>query len=63
VEPEDPDRPDNLWTSAGVDAGARGGFEDRSHERGMQLWATKYRRFLAIASVAAAMGAIGCARR
>jgi NAD(P)-dependent dehydrogenase (short-subunit alcohol dehydrogenase family) len=62
-EPEDPDRPDNLWTPVRIDAGAHGRFGRRSHERSMQLWVTKHRGALAVACVAGAMGAIGRPRR
>jgi NAD(P)-dependent dehydrogenase (short-subunit alcohol dehydrogenase family) len=42
----EPGRPDNLWApvdgSAGHDHGARGIFDDRSHDRSAQLWMSQH---------------------
>jgi NAD(P)-dependent dehydrogenase (short-subunit alcohol dehydrogenase family) len=43
-EPEDPNRPDNLWQPVPGDHGARGPFDDRARETSAQLWATTHRR-------------------
>ena len=53
-EPEDPRRPDNLWTSVPGDRGARGGF-DEAAESSAELWAVTNRR--AIAAGALLIGA------
>ena len=39
-EPEDPNRPDNLWSPVddAEDHGYHGGFKNRSHEHSPQLW-------------------------
>jgi NAD(P)-dependent dehydrogenase (short-subunit alcohol dehydrogenase family) len=52
-EPEDPDRPDNLFSPVAIDAGARGTFDERSHATSVQWWAAKHRRELAAAGAAA----------
>jgi NAD(P)-dependent dehydrogenase (short-subunit alcohol dehydrogenase family) len=52
-EPEDPGRPDNLFSPVAVDAGARGTFDERSHLASVQWWASKHRGQLAAAGVAA----------
>ncbi|HET7274212.1 MAG TPA: SDR family oxidoreductase [Longimicrobiaceae bacterium] len=53
-EPRDPDHPHNLWDPVPGDHGAHGVFDDRSRDSSIQLWATKHRRMLGIAGVAAA---------
>jgi NAD(P)-dependent dehydrogenase (short-subunit alcohol dehydrogenase family) len=50
-EPEDPQRPHNLWDPVPGDAGAHGVFDDRSSRHSFQLWLTMYRRTLALAAV------------
>ena len=42
-EPEDPDRPDNLWVPVGGDHGAHGVFDDRASDTSPQLWAATHR--------------------
>ena len=39
-----PDRVDNLFDVPPGDPGAHGPYDDRAHERSVQLWATKHRR-------------------
>ncbi|MDX1546444.1 MAG: hypothetical protein R3247_05630, partial [Rhodothermales bacterium] len=58
--PEDPDRPDNLWAPVPGDHGAHGIFDDQAHEVSPQLWATKNRRWLALAGagLAGLLGAL-----
>src|ERR687885_2109094 len=50
-EPEDPDRPDNLWEPVPGDWGAHGRFDRRARERSAQLWASMHRHWLAAAGV------------
>src|SRR5688500_3917712 len=57
-EPENPDRPDNLWKPVPGDHGARGPFSDRAKGRSFQLWATTHRGSLAAALVGAFAGAM-----
>ncbi len=45
-EPVDLNRPDNLWEPLPGDFGAHGEFDDRSHPRSLQLWATTHRGLL-----------------
>jgi NAD(P)-dependent dehydrogenase (short-subunit alcohol dehydrogenase family) len=56
----DPDRPANLWQPAdgadGHDFGAHGDFDDRSHRRSFQLWASQHHGLLGVAGLAAAGG-------
>ena len=55
-EPRDPDAPENLWKPADADRdfGAHGAFDDRSHDRSPQLWASQHH-----GAVAAAVGVAG----
>ena len=57
-QPRDPDAPENLWEPADEtrDFGARGAFDDRSHSRSPQLWASQHH-----GAVAAAVGVLGAA--
>ena len=55
-EPEDPNRPDNLWEPVAGDRGAHGRFDDRSHGRSLQWWATTHRGVVALGAAAAAAG-------
>ena len=48
-EPEDPDRPDNLWEPVPGDHGAHGRFDDRARSSSWQLWADMHRGWLAAA--------------
>ncbi len=52
-QPEDPNRPDNLFTPVPFDLDAHGSFDDRSHARSAQWWVTKHRTTLAAAGAAA----------
>jgi short-subunit dehydrogenase len=47
-EPEDPNRPSNLWEPVDDerDYGAHGTFDDRAKEQSSQLWATKHKQLL-----------------
>jgi hypothetical protein len=55
-EPEDPDRPDNLWEPVPGDQGAHGRFDDQAHSRSFQWWATTHRGLVALGAAAAAAG-------
>jgi len=57
--PLDPERPANLWKPLGVDEGAHGRFDGEAKARSVQLWATKHRRGLAAAGLAASALAAG----
>jgi NADP-dependent 3-hydroxy acid dehydrogenase YdfG len=48
-EPEDPNRPNNLWEAVPGDHGADGRFGDRAHPRSYELWAGRYRNWIAAA--------------
>jgi len=49
-EPEDPSRPNNLWTpvDGGQDWGAHGRFDDRAQGHSVELWADLHRGALAV---------------
>jgi len=57
LDPEDPDRPANLWSPPPGDPGAHGRFDQTAHGRSAQLWASLHRR--AVATGAAAAAGIG----
>lgn len=65
-EPEDPGRPNNLWSPVddNQDHGGRGPFDKRSHGHSLQLWADLHRRSLGvIAGGASLAGVIWLAQR
>lgn len=55
-QPEDPNRPNNLWKPISGDHGAHGTFSARAHHESYELWASLNRRWLALT-----LGAIGTA--
>jgi NAD(P)-dependent dehydrogenase (short-subunit alcohol dehydrogenase family) len=58
-EPEDPNRPHNLWEPVPGDHGAEGAFTDRSSGWSAQWWASKHRGTIAAgALIGAAVAAI-----
>jgi hypothetical protein len=61
TEPEDPDRPDNLWRAVDDirDFGPYGRFAARTKRSSWQVWLTEHRRAVA---AAAAVVAVGLAR-
>ncbi|MDQ6849448.1 MAG: SDR family oxidoreductase [Actinomycetota bacterium] len=67
--PHDRDAPVNLWDPAdgpdGRDFGAHGIFDDTSHERDPQLWASHHHGLLAaaLAAIGAALGSLAWRRR
>ncbi|SRR6266496_1547910 len=52
-EPDDPDRPVNLWEPVPGDHGARDGF-DSAHNRSLAAWMSRHRRSLTATTLAAA---------
>jgi len=65
-EPEDPARPDNLWSPVEGDPGAHGRFDRQALGRSLEFWAVKHRDALALAAgslVAVALGAAARSRR
>jgi NAD(P)-dependent dehydrogenase (short-subunit alcohol dehydrogenase family) len=65
--PKPADQPANLWEPAdgpqGEDFGAHGRFDDRSHARSPQVWASQHHGVLAAAGVGRAVGATALVRR
>ena len=55
-EPEDPDRPDNLWKPLPGDHGAHGNFDSLARHRSLQLKANLNRRWIGIGIALAAGG-------
>jgi NAD(P)-dependent dehydrogenase (short-subunit alcohol dehydrogenase family) len=51
-EPEDPERPNNLWEPVPGDHGAHGAFDRRATMNCPQLWAEKHRGWLALGAAA-----------
>jgi NAD(P)-dependent dehydrogenase (short-subunit alcohol dehydrogenase family) len=66
-EPHDPTAPENLWKPAdgegGRDFTSHGAFDDRSHERSPQLWASQHHGVVAAGLSAAAVIGLGIWRR
>jgi NAD(P)-dependent dehydrogenase (short-subunit alcohol dehydrogenase family) len=60
-EPEDPDRPDNLWEPLGGDHGAQGRFGDRASEHSPQLWTSMHRRGVTLGALLAAGATVAMA--
>jgi NAD(P)-dependent dehydrogenase (short-subunit alcohol dehydrogenase family) len=57
-EPEQPGRPDNLWTPLPGDHGAHGAFDSRARAHSAQLWLTEHRGLaLVAAGIAGAVAA------
>jgi len=54
-EPEDPNRPFNLWEPVSGDQGAHGRFDRRSHGRSVQFFLSARRRWIAAVAAAAAL--------
>jgi NAD(P)-dependent dehydrogenase (short-subunit alcohol dehydrogenase family) len=66
-EPEDPDRPDNLWEPVDdeVDHGAHGVFDDRARRHTSQLWFSEHHTLVALGGAllaGAALAGLGAAR-
>ena len=62
-QPLDRDRPDNLYQPVAGDHGARGVFDERAKPRSLQVWLTKHRRAVAVATGALATGIAVTVRR
>lgn len=58
-EPEDPERPDNLFEPVEGPFGARGRFSVRAKDRSLELWAAKNKRWLSVAAAAGLGLALG----
>jgi NADP-dependent 3-hydroxy acid dehydrogenase YdfG len=56
-EPEDPDRPNNLWAPVAGDHGAHGTFDERARTGSWQLWANTHRGLVAAAAAGTASAA------
>jgi NAD(P)-dependent dehydrogenase (short-subunit alcohol dehydrogenase family) len=52
-QPEDPERPNNLWLPVGSDEGARGRFDDRAKDSSLQFWTVAHRRPVTAAAAGA----------
>lgn len=52
-EPEDPNRPNNLWEPVPGDHGAHGTFDNRAHPRSYELWGSRYKNWFAAATCGA----------
>jgi hypothetical protein len=61
-EPEDPNRPNDLYEPRPGDRGAHGRFDDRAHASSQQWWVTKNRGWLALAGAGLAGLALLAAR-
>ncbi len=46
-EPEDPNRPNNLWEPVPGDHGSHGTFDNRAHPRSYELWGSRYKNWFA----------------
>jgi len=58
-QPEDPDRPHNLWEPVSEDRGAHGSFDSEAHENSLELEATTHRGVAAAVVAGAALGVAG----
>ncbi len=57
-QPEDPDRRDNLWEPLPGDHGAHGRFDSVSRATSTQVWLSRHRRMLTLATAAFAAAAL-----
>jgi NAD(P)-dependent dehydrogenase (short-subunit alcohol dehydrogenase family) len=57
-EPEDEDRPDNLWEPPPGDPGAHGVFDERARSFSLQYWWTKHRGMLLTAAGSVALAGL-----
>jgi len=61
-EPEDPNRPNNLWEAVGGDHGAHGAFDGRAHAHSLETWADLHRAKLVAGAIAlAGLGTVAAA--
>ncbi len=61
-EPEDPNRPNNLWKPVAGDHGAHGTFDSRAHGKSVELWFDLNRFLIGVGVAAAASAGIYFAR-
>lgn len=62
-EPENPNRPDNLWRPVPGDHGSHGTFDSRAHEHSFELWADLNRWWIALGMAAATSAGLFIANR
>jgi NAD(P)-dependent dehydrogenase (short-subunit alcohol dehydrogenase family) len=62
-EPEDPNRPDNLWAPLEGDHGAHGSFDTQAHETSWELRASRERKWIGAGLAAVAAAALLVSRR
>jgi len=62
-EPEDPNRPDNLWAPLEGDHGAHGRFDIQAHETSWELRASRERKWIGAGLAAVAAAALLISRR
>lgn len=62
-EPEDSERPHNLWEPLPGDAGAQGPFSEQARVTSLQWWLTRNRRMLAMGAALAGLGVLAWNRR
>ena len=60
-EPDDRNRPNNLWKPLSTDFGAHGRFDDEAEGHSVQLWATTHRPWFVLGAIAVGAGIIGAA--
>nr|WKN36597.1 SDR family oxidoreductase [Tunicatimonas sp. TK19036] len=58
-QPEDPDRPDNLWEPINEDRGAHGSFDDKASEESLELQVSTNRGMEAAVVAGTALGVAG----
>src|SRR5690606_9789480 len=58
-EPEDPNRPSNLWEPVDTNPGAHGVFDDRAKSYSPQVWLNKNKRWVSLAGTGLAAVAAG----
>jgi NAD(P)-dependent dehydrogenase (short-subunit alcohol dehydrogenase family) len=56
-EPEDPNRPNNLWEPVPGDHGAHGQFDSRAHPESYELWAATRKKWIGLALLGAGVAA------
>ena len=62
-EPEDPNRPDNLWQPLPGDHGAHGVFDNRAHDRSVEMELNKQRPWLVAGAAVVLLGLLAGALR
>ncbi|HUP28181.1 MAG TPA: SDR family NAD(P)-dependent oxidoreductase, partial [Chloroflexia bacterium] len=62
-EPDDPERPNNLWEPVPGDFGVQGRFGDKAKGRSTQLWLRMHRRIVALVGTGLVAGALAAVRK